>query len=609
MKQIVSLFIFTTALWAVAAFLPAFGIGTADLPKNINYSYSVSMDHPNRHYIQVELRCENQKSDFIDFKMPVWTPGYYGIQNNSKHLVGFKAVDQQGNILPFKKTLKNTWRVTSKNKKTVLISYEVYADELSVVNSYLDAEQAVISPTSVYLFPDGKISEPVLVNFKLNGNWSKISTGLDRVEDRSSTFFASNFDVLFDCPTLLGNQQEISFSVKGIPHTVAVSEKDTLDKTRFISDLKNIVEAATTLIGHIPYRHYTFLTIGSIGGGMEHHNSCLLSCRTSVADTSDINQYKGWLSFVAHEYFHLYNVKSIRPIALGPFDYDRECYTNLLWFSEGVTVYYENILLNRAGLFSRKDCFKCLTESITGFENRPGHLFESATESSFDAWIHFFERNAENRNNTISYYDKGCALGLLLDLKIRQATHNRQSLDDVMRALYNTYFLEHKRGFTDNELRSTCEKVAGISLNEIFTSVSKVDPIDYPGYLSYAGLTIDTTAHVVTNSVYFGAGIRSVDDRFRINRVERNSPAWQADLGNNIEVISVDGKTTGLENISGLLKDKKPGDTLTLVISVGSKQTEVPVTLAPVLEKSFLIEESDQPSPIQKEIRESWLKL
>jgi predicted metalloprotease with PDZ domain len=565
------------------------------------------MENPNRHYIHVEMTCTNQHDDFIELKMPVWTPGYYGIQNNSKHLTGFKAVNGEGKTVAFSKTTKNSWKVNTRNQQTVVVSYDVYASELSVVGSFLDASKAFISPTSVYLFPDGKIGEPSRVTFKPLKAWKSISTGLDKIEGSPNTYFASDFDVLFDCPTLLGNQQEIPFSVKGVRHTLAVSEKDTLDKKRFISDLTKIVETATSLMGDIPYEHYSFITLGSHGGGMEHGNSCALSCSGSVANTSNMTDYKDWLAFVTHEYFHLFNVKRIRPVTLGPFDYDRECYTNMLWVSEGFTVYYEYLILNRAGIFTKDDCYNYFTQNITGYENRPGHLMESATGSGFDAWIHFFERNAENRNNTISYYDKGCALGLLLDLKIRHATSNQKSLDDVMRTLYNSYHKAQKRGFTDDEFRSVCEKTAGIALDEIFNYASTVNPIDYPNYLSLAGLAIDTAAHVVENKVYFGATPLSDKTRCWLSGVVRNSPAWNAGLGNDIEVLTVDGQKASKESFESVLNNKKAGDTLQLTITVDEKVSDVQVVLTPKVERRFTIEENKNATDKQKALRKMWL--
>lgn len=576
--------------------------------ENVRYSFVVTMDNPGTHYLHVEMSCTDQKADFIDFKMPVWTPGYYKVQTLAKNVVNFKAENGQGSSLSYTKTLKNTWRVSCKNQKTVIISYDVYANNLFVAESYVDESQAFISPTGVFMFPAGQIKQPSVVSLKPYGEWKSISTGLDPVQGKPNTFYAENFDVLFDCPILMGNHQIIDFKVKGIPHSLAVSQKDTLDKTRFIDDLTKVVEAAATLMGDIPYKQYSFITIGSFGGGLEHSNSCVLSCTNPVADTSNLERYKGWLNFVTHEYFHLYNVKSIRPIALGPFDYDNECYTNMLWVSEGFTVYYEYLIMNRAGLLNRDECLKCLTESIKGYEDKPGNQMESATLSSYDAWIHFFDPSSDARNNTISYYDKGCALGLFLDLQIRNATRNTKSLDDVMRGLYNKYFKELKRGFTDDEFRLMCEQTAGMAMPEIFEYASTTKKIDYPKYLSLVGLSIDTTAHVSTEKVYLGTSVRMQGDNCVLYNVERDSPAWNAGLGNDDQVLTLEGQKAGKDLLAYILKTKKAGETLHLTVQTKDLKRNVDVVLAPLKEKTFKIEQLPKASEQQNSLLESWLK-
>ena len=578
--------------------------GVAD----IRYAFTVSMERPGNHYFHIEMTCTDQQTDFIDFKMPNWTPGYYKIQNLTKNVVNFKAYDGNGNSLHFSKILKNTWRVQTERQETVMISYDVYADELSVVTSCLDVSKAFISPTSIFVFPDGHINEPVFVTLEPYGNWKNISTGLEPVPEKKHTYFASDFDVLFDCPILIGNHQVIDFTVKGVPHYLAVSAKDTLGKTRFISDLTKIVETATSLTGEIPYKHYTFITIGSYGGGLEHSNSTVLSCTGPVADTTDMEAYKDWLAFVAHEYFHLYNVKAIRPVALGPFNYDEECYTNMLWVSEGFTVYYEYLILNRAGILSREECLNYFSKNISAYENRPGHLFESATSSSFDAWIHFFNSAGDANNNTISYYDKGCGLGILLDLKIREASKNKKLLDDVMRTLYSEYYKKLKRGFTDEEFRSACEKIAGCGLGEIFEYVRTVSPIDYPKYFDIAGLAIDTTTHEMNDKAYLGAHIEEQYGQFVLQDVKRDSPAWNAGLGNGTQILEIEGKSVEKDLLVNVLKRKTADDTLKLLVNADNDQLMIPVILETEKQKTFTIKRKKELNDLQKEILDSWLK-
>jgi predicted metalloprotease with PDZ domain len=318
--------------------------------------------------------------------------------------------------------------------------------------------------------------------------------------------------------------------------------------------------------------------------------------------------YKRWLSFVAHEFFHLYNVKTIRPIALGPFDYDKENYTTMLWFSEGVTSYYENIILNRAGLFTRTDALDEFKASIANYENIPGHLFQSAAQSSFDAWMLFFNRSENASNTTISYYDKGCALGMLLDLAIRYESKNQKSLDDVMRELYRVYYKEKKRGFTDSEFRDVCEKLAGSPLNEIFdVYIPTVQEIDYAKYLGYAGLSIDLNP-VEVPGVYLGASTREDAANLMITRVEWNSPGYTAGLSSQDIIMEIDGKKATAKLMSDLLNSKKPGDKILLTVTHREITNTVEVELGKKTVRSFDIKPLPDATPEQVAILDKWLK-
>jgi predicted metalloprotease with PDZ domain len=341
------------------------------------------------------------------------------------------------------------------------------------------------------------------------------------------------------------------------------------------------------------------------GGGLEHLNS--MAVFSNASGWNNPRSYKGWLSFIAHEFFHLYNVKRIRPIALGPFDYDRENYTNMLWVSEGFTVYYEYLILKRSGLLSLEEYLEMVQRYIVGYENRPGHLFQSAAESSFDTWMKFFSRDENSVNTTISYYDKGAALGLLLDLKIRYETKNKKSLDDVMRTLYVKYYKEKNRGFTDEEFRMECERAAGCSLPEIFdVYVSTTKEIDYPKYFAYAGLEIDIMPEELPG-VFFGAETRDQDGSLVISRVEWDSPAQNNGLSAHDEILALDGIRATERTLGQILDSKKPGDRVRVLISRRNTLQEVEVIMGKKMERSFNIRPVENPNPLQSAILEGWL--
>jgi predicted metalloprotease with PDZ domain len=569
-------------------------------------AFTVSMDRPSTHYYHVVLRCERMAGGTQEFKMPAWTPGYYRIMDYAKNVLNFRAEDGTGGPLPWEKTTKNTWRVDSGKAASVMVSYDVFAFTPSVADSFLDDSRGFILPAGVFMHLAGRIQHPVTISVKPYQGWSRVSTGLDPVQGQPDAFFAPDFDVLYDCPILVGNQEILSFQVQGIPHLIAVNNLGSVDRTRFVADLKRMAEAAVAIIGEIPYRHYTFLMMGPGGGGLEHMNSAALTFSASSLGTPA--GYKNWLSFVAHEFFHLYNVKRIRPIALGPFDYDRENYTDMLWVSEGLTSYYEDLILNRAGLLTRDEYFERARSNIVNYESVPGHLFQSASESSFDTWIQFFSRGPNATNTTISYYDKGAALGMLLDLKIRNETKNRKSLDDVMRTLYQQYYKEKKRGFTDKEFREVCESAAGASLSEIFdVYASTVKDINYPKYLAYAGLDIDIQPRDVPG-VSFGAITQDQNGNPVVSSVEWDSPAWRAGLSAQDEILALDGVRVTSRTLAETLSARKPGDTARVLLSRHGAIRELDVVLAKKTERSFRIKPLPSPTPLQTAILDGWLK-
>lgn len=580
------------------AFLVAASFALGQKPEG-TMAFTVSMEQPNTHYYHVVFRGEGMKDKTQDFKMPAWTPGYYQIMDYARNVLNFRAADGAGNPLAWEKTAKNTWRVKSGKDASITVSYDVYAFNRSVADSYLDDERGFISPTGVFMHVAGRIQHPVSVTVRPYQNWTRVSTGLDPVEGRPNTFFAPDFDILYDCPILIGNQEILKFEVQGIPHVFAGINLGTIDRAKFTADLRRMVESAVTLIGEIPYRHYTFLAIGPGGGGLEHLNSTALTFNASGL-TSPAG-YKRWLSFVSHEYFHHYNVKRIRPIALGPFDYDRENYTNLLWVSEGISVYYEDVILNRAGLLSRDEVLERFQSSIARFENGSGHLFQSATESSFDTWMKFFSRGGNTANTTISYYDKGAALGMLLDFKIRNETKNQKSLDDVMRTLYRKFYKEKKRGFTDQEFREVCESEAGGSLSEIFEYASTVKGIDYPRYFAYAGLDIDVQPRELAGA-WFGAAAQDQNGNLMILNVEMDSPALQAGLSVQDEIIALDGTRVTSRTMSEMLNSRKAGDKVRVLISRRNAIREVEVVLGKKTERSYRIKPLANPNPLQAAI-------
>lgn len=565
--------------------------------KNSQIQFTIYMENPSTHYFHVEVNCSGFATDSIYFKLPVWAPGYYWIMNYPKNVISFKAIDESGKQLACEKTDKNEWRVIKKKNATVNISYDVYANVQSVADPFLDDSHAYISTGGVLIYPKGQLKHDSYITIKPFSKWASVSTGLEPVKDQPFTYYANDFDELFDCPFYIGNQKILSFEVKGITHEVAFENPANFETGKLLSDLKKMVEAASGVIGDIPYNHYTFLIMGDGRGGLEHRNSTAVFSSNNFYGQSDPESYKRWLGFLTHEYFHLYNIKSIRPIALGPFDYDKENLTHMLWVSEGFTVYYEYIILNRAGLMSKEDAYKVIQGNIKSYENVPGHLFQSATEASYDTWIQFFARGDNASNTMISYYDKGSALGALLDIAIRHETNNKKSLDDVMRTLYNVYYKQKKRGFTDEEFRKVCEVTAGKDLSEIFSYAYTTEDIDYKKYFGWAGLDIDTTTKPV-GRLSTGATMQFKNNQLSISAIEWNSPAWKAGLSSNDILVKADNVLISQPaDLEKIIKEKKAGDQLELLINRRNQEMKFTVNLKEKTERSFEIKEVPGTNP------------
>ena len=256
--------------------------------------------------------------------------------------------------------------------------------------------------------------------------------------------------------------------------------------------MKSVVESAVDIIGDIPYKQYTFIAIGPGRGGIEHLNNTTVSFNGTRVDSGE--GMNSMMNFLAHEYFHHYNVKRIRPFELGPFDYNNGSRTNLLWVSEGLSVYYEYLIVHRAGLTGDSVLLKSFEQHINNVENNPGRMYQSLVQASFETWEDGpFGNQGDNKGKTISYYEKGPIIGLLLDFAIRHATENEMSLDQVMQLLYWEYYKTKARGFTDAEFQQACETVAGVSLTSLFEYVYTTKQLDYDTYLNYAGLELRVT--------------------------------------------------------------------------------------------------------------------
>ncbi len=577
-------------------------------------AFKISFSEPQAHYADVEIEISGNREENLDLKMPVWTPGSYLIREFAKNVETFEAFDGNGKSLSSEKIDKNTWRIKAGRSSLVRASYRVYCFEISVRTSFVDDSHAFLSPTGIFMHPAGKENLPSTVTVIPHPSWTRISTGLEKAPGAERVFVAPNFDILYDSPIEVGNQDIFSFEAVGVDHEVAMYGGGNYDKAVLIREMTKIVEKQTGMFGVNPNKRYVFIVhnFGSGGGGLEHLNSTVLGAsRNAYSTEAGLLRF---LSLVSHEYFHLWNVKRLRPIALGPFNYDVENYTTNLWIAEGFTAYYQDVFTHRAGLLNTGGYLNTLASAISSIENQPGNRIQPVSESSFDAWIKQYRPNENSVNSTVSYYSKGAMIALIMDLDIIYSTRAKSGLDEVMKAMYDEYYVKLKRGYTDAEFRNMAEKFAGHSFDRIYDDyINGVKTIDYNKYLGYAGFSLVNDAAGSTNA-YLGIATLVRDGRMTITQVLRGSGAWNAGLNVNDELISIDNYRVNNKNTSGsaeLLKfidGHKPGDVLKVTVNRDGILRVYDVTLGNNPNVRYRIAPVENPTKEQTAVRERWLK-
>lgn len=577
----------------------------------VKIGFEVSFKEPQAHYAEVEMNMSGiTAKNYVDLKMPVWTPGSYLVREFAKSVEGFTATSN-GKTIKAEKVSKNTWRVYNAKVNAIKVNYRVYAFEISVRTAFIDASHAFLSSSSIFMYPAGMLKTPSTVKIIPFGNWNQVSTGLEPVAGQKFTYTASDFDILFDSPIEVGTQDVFEFNAAGVRHEVAMYGGGNYDKERLKVDMAKIVEQESAIFGENPNKHYTFIVhnYAQGGGGLEHLNSTVLGAsRNGYASERG---YQSFLSLVAHEYFHLWNVKRLRPIALGPFDYDNENYTTNLWIAEGFTSYYPTKVMLRAGFTNPEAFLNSNLGAIGTVMNTPGSKINSAAESSFNAWINPAYRPSENANNTfISYYTKGQVIGNLMDLEIINATKGAKSLDDVMKAMY-LQCKTLKRGYTDAEFKAMVEKVSGINFTSFWDKyVTGTVDIEYAKYFAYAGVDV-VNENEDKNLPYFGASAgRSAAGAGKviIGSVSRGSGAWNGGINVNDEIVSIDGAPAeiAIERMSQITS-KKVGDVVKVSILRDGLKKDLDVTLTRNPTVRFKTTIKDDATAQQMVVRKKWL--
>jgi len=566
-------------------------------------SHVIKMPEPQTHYFEitttVDLSNVTYKKPFLDLKMATWTPGSYLIREFAKNVEAVKA-EANGKSITISKINKNTWRVAlAAASKKIQVTYRVYAFELSVRTSFLDDSHGYINPASVLLYVNEFSNLPHDIQIEPYKNFKVVSTALKGIG--KFNYQAKNLDELIDSPIEIGNHKVWDFKVNGIPHQIAFYGEVKVDSIKFLADVTKVCEEVQKVVGEHPCDHYLFImhNIGRGTGGLEHLYSTTCSVSRSAYESE--SGYQGILGLLAHEYFHLWNVKRIRPKSLGPFDYENENYTHNLWLSEGMTSYYSGVILQRMGKISNQSYVNRIAAEISSVENTPGSHLESATEASWDAWIKYYRPNENSRNQTVSYYDKGSLLGYVLNAWIIKSSHGQKCIDDVFKYLYQTYYKKLNRGFTDAELEDAFSKVAGTSAKPLFESyIYGVQTPDYPNLFNEFGYTWSNT-NEGKSIPYVGFTVMAG----KISSTYRGSSAYLYGLNVGDEIVSAN--KANFEGLDKLLADKKVGDKILFVVKRDGLERSfmVPVQQSPML--AFSLTDQKTLTENQQKLRLKWL--
>ncbi|ACK66803.1 peptidase M61 domain protein [Rippkaea orientalis PCC 8801] len=570
--------------------------------------YSVAMSQPTSHLFEVTLTVKNWTKSVLDLKMPVWTPGSYLIREYARHIQTFVAQStEDGQALFSQKVSKNHWQIQTQKVTNITIKYQVFANELTVRTNHLDESHGYFNGAALFYFIPGLEKQPITIEIiPPNSQW-KVSTALPKIPGKVNHFIADDYDTLVDSPFEIGTHAIYDFEVLGKPHQLAVWGKGNIEPKQLIKDTKKIIETEAQLYGGLPYDHYLFiLHLSSNGfGGLEHKSSCSLIYSQFGFRAKD--KYNRFIQLVAHEFFHLWNVKRIRPKALETFDYERENYTKCLWFLEGTTSYYDMMIPLRAGIYNQTDFLDILSKEITRYLNTPGRKIHPLSESSFDAWIKLYRRDAHSDNSQISYYLKGELVSLLLDLLIRARHNNQRSLDDVMRQMWQE-FGQPEIGFTPQQLQQVIESVAQISLEDFLRRyLDSTEELPFNDYLEPFGLqlrpVIDSEA-----IPYLGIRAQRENSKEMVKFVEADSPAALVGIDPNDELLAIDGIRVSAEQLPERLKDYQSGDMISITVFHQDQLKTLSVTLADPQPTRYQVMPIEKPSDLQQQNLRGWLE-
>ncbi len=590
--------VFVVAI-AVAGLIRPAPISAQDLSRPV--VYSISLFRPEQHLLHIHIDVPPGKA-VQDLQLPVWN-ALYQVRDFAKYVNWIRATDASGAPIPLREVDKSRWQI-SDAAGGARIEYEIFADSPGPFNAQLDSHHAFLNLAQVLMYPVDDRSRADTVKFQdLPASWH-IATPLRSLSP--TTFQAENYDRMVDSPVEIGTFQESDFDEScGHYRVIIDADPADYDMAKIVADLRKIVGAATTWMNDRPFDTYTFIyhfPRGPAGGGMEHSYSTAIDLSADAIK----NNSEELSGVTAHEFFHLWNVKRIRPQTLEPVDYTKENYTRALWFSEGCTSTVENIIELRAGLMDEKQFLDHLADDITELERRPAHLTQSAEESSLDAWL---EGNAYYRRpeRSISYYNKGELLGVMLDLELREASHGQASLRELFEWM-NQNFAKRGRYFNDSEgVLEAADAVSHSDLSSFFTKyVSGTGEVPWDEFLRTVGLRLEPETTTLPDDGFTAS--RNFDGPLTVDSVTPDGEAERVGLHVGDAIVEIQGKVAGVQSRDEL-SQLAPGEMLTLKVRPRrGAERELKWKVGGRSQVSYEIIDLENVTPAERARRAAWLK-
>lgn len=592
----------------------------------IQYRLSFRQAATNR--LDVELTVPVDGQSEIELMMPVWTPGSYLVREYARQIESISARDSVTNSpVDIEKTKKNRWKVATNGSQEIVVTYTVYCHELSVRTNWVEPEFAFLTGAATFLTRVDALDREHIVRIDALPSWPQVATSLVAVGGNSWVRSAKDFDDLVDSPILLGEMDVRSFETGGAKHYLATLGGDSLwDSDKAVADVQKIVEAHHLFWGSTPYPEYWFINLATESrGGLEHDNSTVLM--TSRWAMRQRASYLDWLGLVSHEFFHTWNIRRLRPQSLVQYDFENEQYTHELWVAEGVTSYYDDLLVLQSGLCTPQEYIDLVNKVIAGVQTTPGSTVQSLRDSSFDTWIKFYRPDENAHNSRISYYTKGSIIAMLLDTEIRVASDDKYSLQDVMLRLWKENL---ESGYTTEDVIRLSSELAGKDLRGwLEKSLSEATSPDFSTYMNRYGFEwkakdavagsdeVKASEKTPTNessqvvapkkkAAYLGAELVSQQGKAILEKIIATGPGGLSGLSAGDELIAVDGYRIAAESWADRLTMYQSDDTAEFLIARRGKLQTITVKFGTPVTETWQLQRVKEPT---EEQQKHWKQL